>query len=123
MPRSIAVRMIRMLSVSDISLKPMCQPPSPIADTCALVRPSTRYGISGKVSCPDDMTNSSSFSYHEAHEDSKTRRRRATEAQSWAVVAPDCECARPSHSAPPPHGSRTGARTEPGKRLLQVAAE
>jgi len=46
MPRSIASRTIRMLSCSSNFLRPRCQPPRPMAETCSLVLPRTRYGIS-----------------------------------------------------------------------------
>ena len=46
MPRSIAERMISMLSFSHCDSKPMCQPPSPIAETRSPVRPSVRYSMS-----------------------------------------------------------------------------
>ena len=42
MPRSTAVRMMRMLSCSSTSFKPICQPPIPIAETFSPVLPSVR---------------------------------------------------------------------------------
>ena len=46
MPRSIASRTMRMLSGSSTCLRPRCQPPRPMAETCSSVLPRTRYGIS-----------------------------------------------------------------------------
>jgi hypothetical protein len=58
MPRSIAVRMMRMLSGSSICSKPRCHPPRPIAETHSPVRPSTRYGMSGCVEVSDIVSSS-----------------------------------------------------------------
>src|ERR1051325_1000993 len=53
MPLSTAARTIRMLSCSSRCLKPRCQPPRPMADTCSPVRPRTRYGIPDRVISPN----------------------------------------------------------------------
>src|SRR5439155_15669612 len=64
MPRSMAVRTMRRLSCLSTFLRPMCQPPRPMADTRSPVWPRTRYGISDCVTAlpPKSRAGSAPFS-------------------------------------------------------------
>ena len=52
-PRSIAERISAMACFSLLALKPMCQPPRPMAETRSPVLPMVRYGMSEDVSIDD----------------------------------------------------------------------